>query len=113
MRVLCAEPWVVWAALACVSLAGCGHAPGTTASGSPDSIQDAYPASVAALMWPGATRAYQVTAGGDLFNGAWFVRIEPRNGRAIAAAPRRIAYEDRWCPIVRWSRLSDDVRWDF
>src|SRR5262245_37727347 len=112
MRVRCATRWLA-GVLACVAFAGCSHAPRTTSAVSPDSIPDAYPASVAALTWPGATRAYQVTADGDLFNGAWFVRIEPRAGNQVAAAPRRIAYEDRWCPVVRWTRSSGAVRWDF
>jgi len=64
-------------------------------------------------MWPGATRSYQVTAAGDLFNGAWFVRVEPRSGETLAGPPRRIAYEDRWCPIVRWTRNAGAVQWNF
>src|SRR5262245_7888790 len=99
--------------VAALAAGGC-HAPGApTASAPPDSVADAYRASVAALLWPGATRAYQVTAAGDLFNGAWFVRVEPRSGETLAGPPHRIAYEDRWCPVVRWTRLAGDVRWSF
>ena len=99
--------------LAVLALAGCGGGPVAAISPSPDSTTDAYRNSVAALMWPGATRAYQVTASGDLFNGAWFVRIEAACDGANAGAPRRIAFEDRWCPVAHWTRRSGDVRWDF
>ena len=64
-------------------------------------------------MWPGATRAFQVTASGDLFNGAWFVRIAPGGDSVVAAPPHRIAYEDRWCPVAHWTRVSGDTRWEF
>ena len=101
-------PW-----LATLGLWGCQHSQAQIPPASPDSTADAYSGSVAALMWPGATRAYQVTARGDLFNGAWFVRVEPGSDGLTAGAPRRIAYEDRWCPVVRWTRVSGPVRWDF
>src|SRR5262245_2267775 len=64
-------------------------------------------------MWPGATRAYQVTADGDLFNGAWFVRVRPAADGVPAGAPPVLAAQDRWCPVLRWSRASGPVVWDF
>jgi len=94
-------------------LGGCRQGQMPIASASPDSTEDAYQHSVAALMWPGATRAYQITAAGHLFNGAWFVRLEPRCDGAGAGPPHRIAYEDRWCPVARWTRLSGNTRWEF
>ena len=35
----------------------------------PDSIPEAYARSTAALMWPGTTRAWQITPEGDLYDG--------------------------------------------
>ena len=105
--------WASVAIVAAAALGGCRDAPRPTALVPPDSVGDAYRNSVAALMWPGATRAYQVTAAGDLYNGAWFVCVEPGCDGEMAGAPRRIAYEDRWCPIVRWTRRSRNARWDF
>lgn len=96
-----------------VAMGGCRPVPAPAASAPPDSIADAYQGSVAALMWPGATRAYQVTADGDLYNGAWFVRIAPGSDSTVASTPLRIAYENRWCPIARWTRTSGSVRWEF
>ena len=98
---------------AALALAGCRRAPIEALAASADSTEDAYHGSVAALMAPGATRAYQVTATGDLFNGAWFVRIEPESDGATAGAPIRIAFEDRWCPVAHWTRMSGSTRWDF
>src|SRR5262245_36898831 len=98
---------------AALALGGCRAEPPPVHSASPDSIADAYQGSVAALMWPGATRAYQITPDGDLYTGAWFVRIAPGSDSAAAGTPFRIAYEDRWCPIARWTRVSGGVRWEF
>src|SRR5262245_29615926 len=58
-------------------------------------IPEAYARSTAALMWPGATRAFQVTPAGDLYNGAWIVRLRPSAGDAdaVAAEPAKIAFE--------------------
>jgi hypothetical protein len=78
-----------------------------------DGPVDAYHGSVAALMWPGATRAFQVTSAGELFNGAWFVRIEPSSEGALADPPERIACEGGWCPVVHWTRTDGGLRWDF
>jgi hypothetical protein len=64
-------------------------------------------------MWPGATRSFQVTGVGDLYNGAWYVRVRPEVAGQPAPPPRVVAYEDRWCPVVRWTRTSGDVRWEF
>lgn len=96
-----------------LGLGGCRQGQMPIAWSSPDSTEDAYQHSVAALMWPGATRAYQVTAAGHLFNGAWFVRVDPRSDGTLAGRPHRIAYEDRWCPVARWTRLSGNTRWEF
>ena len=76
---------------------------------------EAFSRSTAALVWPGATRAFQITPAGDLYDGAWTVRIQPREARtgAIAAAPRVIAFEDRWLPVAHWLRRGDDIRWSF
>ncbi len=79
----------------------------------PDSIPEAYARSTAALMWPGATRAWQITPAGDLYNGEWQVRLIPSAGADSAAAPHVVAFEERWCPVAHWTRRSGDVRWDF
>lgn len=104
-------------ALAVVSLlviaAGCAPRAEHNAAFDPDSIPEAYARSTAALMWPGAARAFQVTPSGDLDNGEWRVRISPTSGEALAAPPRVIAYEGRWLPVTHWRRTSADVRWDF
>src|SRR5881409_682988 len=85
-----------------VALAGCGPrlAEGERYAFEPDSIPEAYAQSTAALMWPGATRAFQIDPAGNLYNGAWVVRIDPRAGDRAASAPRVIAYEERWRPIA-------------
>ena len=104
---------VVVAVALTAALNGCRHGQIPSVAVPPDSTQDAYHGSVAALMWPGATRAYQITAAGDLFNGAWAVRVEPGSDGVVAGPPSRIAYEDRWCPVARWTRLSGTTRWEF
>lgn len=93
--------------------AGCVHQAPPRADWSPDSIPEAYRRSVAALMWPGTTRSFQVTGDGDLYNGAWYVRVRPEANGVPAPAPAVVAYEDRWCPVVRWTRTSGDIRWEF
>jgi hypothetical protein len=96
-------------------VAGCaGKAPEvSTRPFDPDSIPEAYARSTAALLWPGATRAWQITPEGDLYNGEWRVRLAPSSGGDTAAAPRTIAFEERWRPVAHWRRASGDVRWDF
>ena len=79
----------------------------------PDSIPEAYARSTAALMWPGATRAWQITPAGDLYNGEWQVRLIPSAGADSATAPRVVAFEERWRPVAHWTRRSGAVRWDF
>ncbi len=106
-------PWALVLALASASCEREGVAPPGFASANPDTVADAYAGSVAALVWPGATRACQVTADGDLFNGAWFVRIEPSAGGLPAARPARIAFEERWRPVAHWTRTDGALRWDF
>src|SRR6185503_10673376 len=68
----------------------------------PDSVPEAYRGSTAALMWPGATRAFQVRPDGDLDNGEWVVRFDPAADGTPAGPPRVIAYEERWRPVAHW-----------
>jgi len=95
--------------------AGCaGGGPGPRAQRfDPDSIPEAYARSTAALMWPGATRAWQITPAGDLYHGEWQVRLIPSAGADSAAAPHVVAFEERWRPVAHWTRRSGGVRWDF
>ena len=104
----------------------------------PDSIPEAYRYSTAALMGPGATRAFQITPAGDLYNGEWVVRVRPSiegasgqaarrqlNPRSFASAdpglvdpapadsPKVIAFEERWRPVADWARRNGPVRWEF
>src|SRR5216117_2460495 len=99
-------------ALAAV-LGGCSGRGARVAAFDPDSMTEAFARSTAALMWPGAARAFQVTPEGHLDNGEWRVRIMASSGGVAAAAPRLIAFEDRWLPVAHWRRTSGDVRWDF
>jgi hypothetical protein len=109
----CAGPGL--ALVAVLALCGCSRTtPGNRAAGfDPDTIPDAYRSPSAALMWPGATRAFQVTPRGDLTNGAWTVRIRPSEGGLEADPPRVIASEDRWLPVVRWRRRGEGISWEF
>jgi hypothetical protein len=95
-------------------LAGCGGG-GSTAEHAwdPDSIPDAFAQPTAALVWPGLTHAYLVGPDGSLENGLWRVRFDPSCDGALAAPPAHIACEDRWLPVIRWTRRSADVRWEF
>ncbi|HET7226264.1 MAG TPA: hypothetical protein VFK69_11185, partial [Candidatus Eisenbacteria bacterium] len=77
----------------------------------PDAVPEGYRRSTAALMWPGATRAFQITPEGDLYNGAWRVRIA--GGPLALGTPRTIAFEDRWLPVAHWRRAQGPVRWEF
>jgi len=102
------------AALLCLLASGCFHrTPPPSAGEAPESVTEAYDQPSAALMWPGATRAFQVTENGDLFNGVWRIRVTAEADGDSASPPRLVAYEHRWCPIVRWTRTSGDIRWDF
>lgn len=95
-------------------VAGCADpGPDRRAEFDPDLVPDAYRHATAALMWPGSTRAVQVTADGDLYNGEWLLRILPAGRGVAAAGPRRVAYEERWRPVARWRRYSESIRWDF
>src|SRR5437762_4913296 len=61
----------------------------------PDSIPEAYRYSTAALMGPGATRAFQITPAGDLYNGEWVVRVRPsidRKSTRLNSSHRCISY---------------------
>ncbi len=97
--------------------AGCGRAANPPAPAArafdPDSIPEAYRHSVAALAWPGATRAFEVTPAGDLYTGEWTVRISGMSVGAACDSPRAIAYEDRWLPVAHWVRRSGPIRWEF
>ena len=106
---------LLWIACA---LAGCGHGSDlATEEGplafDPDSIPDAYARPTAALMAAGATRGYEITPEGDLYNGEWKVRVRASADGAEAAAPQRIAYLERWMPVAAWKRSSGDVAWRF
>jgi len=97
--------------LAALMIAGCGRAPAPSID--PDAVPDAYAVASGALMAPGTTRAWQVTGSGNLYNGAWRLRISPSAGKDTADSPRRIAAEDRWMPVLHWTRRSGSLRWDF
>jgi hypothetical protein len=79
----------------------------------PDSVPEAYRRPTGALMWPGATRAFLVTPAGDLYNGEWRVRFDLSAGGTHADPPRVIAAEDRWLPVLHWTRHAGDVRFEF
>ena len=79
----------------------------------PDSMPEAYARSTAALMWPGTTRAWQITPAGDLYDGECTVRVRAESGGQLAPAPRVIAYEERWLPVAHWARKSGEVAWRF
>src|SRR5262245_6007873 len=102
----------VMAACACAS---CGprSEPRPSTSFDPDSIPDAFAHSTAALMWPGTSRAWQITPEGDLYDGEIQAHIEAASGSASAPAPKVIAYEGRWLPVAHWWRRSQDVEWRF
>jgi len=100
----------VAAALCAIGCSGRGSAPSTF---DPDTIPDAYAKASGALMWPGATRAFRVNPAGDLENGAWTVRILPIAGTDTAGPPPVIASEDRWRPVLRWTRHGGGVTWRF
>ena len=98
-----------------LALAGCGGGRDAAplAPFDPDSVPQAYRGSTAALMWPGATRAFQIRPDGDLYNGEWVVRFNLAADGQPADAPRVIACEERWRPVVHWRRRNGPVRWDF
>jgi hypothetical protein len=102
------------ALVALLALGGCARsATPPAATFEPDSIPDAYAVPSGALMTPGSTRAWLVTPAGDFYNGAWLVRVRAIAGRDTALPPRRIAAEERWVPVLHWTRRAGDVRWDF
>jgi hypothetical protein len=108
-------PRLVIALLVSLLAPGCAgnRAARTSGAFDPDSVPEAFARSTAALMWPGATRAWQVTPDGDLYAGEWQVGFLPVCGRDSATLPRVIAFEERWLPVAHWRRTSGDVRWDF
>ncbi len=94
-------------------VAGCAPRHEPARAWTADQVPEAYARPLGALMWPGGTRAFQVTPGGDLYNGVWAVRITACAGDSPAAAPRSIACEDRWLPVLRWTRRGGGVQWDY
>ena len=76
-------------------------------------MADAFGRPGGALLWPCATRAFQVTERGDLYNGVWAVRFDATGDGVAAGPPARVAARDRWRPELRWSRRAGDVRWMF
>ena len=97
-----------------LALSGCAGGPAATRwAGDPDSVASAFAHPSAALAWPGSTRAFQVRAGGELYNGAWTVLLSPSADGVAAAPPRRIAFEDRWRPVAHWRRAAAGVTWEF
>src|SRR5437867_5134146 len=90
--------------------AGCARGPRAF---DPDAVPEAYRRPTGALMWPGATRAFLVTPDGDLYNGDWRVRFDASGGGAAAGPPRTIAAEDRWLPVLHWTRRAGDIRFAF
>ena len=100
-------------------LAGCGvvdRHPAESA-GVPEAATEAFARSSAALVWPATTRAFQITPAGDLYNGAWTLRVRPgakaQDDTAAAAPPMVIAFEDGWLPVAHWERHDGSVRWSF
>lgn len=94
--------------------AGCSASPRVaTLDADPDSIPEAYAVATGALMRPGATRSFLVEGSGDLFNGAWRMRVRPMGAGVMADSPRAIAAENRWLPVLHWRRDAGVVRWDF
>jgi hypothetical protein len=92
---------------------GCARTPEKNAPTTGVAVREAYARSTAALMWPGATRAFQITPSGDLYNGEWRVLVQASVGGSLASSPEAIAYEDGWRPIARWERANEGVIWSF
>jgi hypothetical protein len=103
----------VLAAAGLATLCGCGAPVPPRAAFDPDTIPSAYARPSGALMWPGASRAFEITPAGDLYNGDWVVRVRPSSAGVLAGPPRVIASEDRWLPVEHWRRTSGPVRWEF
>jgi hypothetical protein len=102
-------------AMALAVSAGCGssRSPDQVAAFDPDSIPEAFARPSGALMWPGATRAVLVDSVGNLWNGAWLARAGGAVDGVVLPPPRTVAYEERWCPVVRWKRTAENVTWEF
>src|SRR5262249_47542666 len=116
--------WTSWLArspfpLVLALATGCGGPAAERPAGSaersfdPDSVPEAYARSTAAVMWPGTTRAWQITPEGDLYDGETTVRVRAASGATVASPPRVIAFEQRWMPVAHWWRASGDVTWRF
>jgi len=102
--------WLLAASLLSLS---CRTATAPPSSFDPDRVADAFSTPTGALMEPGTTRAWRVTAAGGFDNGAWQVRVAPSRAGVTAEPPHRIAAEERWLPILQWTRANGGVRWDF
>ncbi len=67
--------------------------------------------SVAALMWPGATRSFLISCDGTLYNGEWVTRLALSADAVPADSPRAIVYEADALPIAHWRQRNGDVEW--
>ncbi|HKQ57702.1 MAG TPA: hypothetical protein VJY35_07520 [Candidatus Eisenbacteria bacterium] len=105
------RPGLTLVLLGLATLTSCGAPSPLREACEPDSIPDAYARAGAALMWPGMPRAFHVDDRGQLSNGLWRMRFRFASGSE--RAPRRVAYQDRWLPIVHWACHDGAVRWDF
>src|SRR5262245_53755175 len=102
---------IALALVSALTLGSCSEQPPLRAACEPDSIPDAFARPGAALLWPGMPRAFHVDEQGRLGNGLWRVSFTLAGG--APSYPRRIVYEDRWLPVVHWTRHDGAVRWDF
>jgi len=92
-----------------------GAAPPDTAppAADPNATPDAFAVSHSALLAPFTARAFHVDPHGQLDDGAVVLNFAPSAGGVAAGDPLRIAYEERWRPVVRWRRTAGDVRFEF
>lgn len=101
------------ASLLAALLAACAPSPEPSPDFDPNTVPEAYLHSSAALMVPGATRAFWITPRGDFYNGSWDVLLRPTVDGDTASLPETIAFEDRWLPVAHWRRANAGVRWSF
>jgi len=111
-RLLLAAPVLFMLGASMLLEDGCAP-PSPRSTWDPDSIADAFAQPSAALFWPGLSRSFLVDSGGSLINGLWDVRFAVAADGVQGGGPSRIAYEERWRPVVRWTRTTGDVRWWF
>jgi hypothetical protein len=74
-----------------------------------DVPDDAFARKTAALMWPGAHRAFLV-AGDTLFNGEWALVFRPMRDSIRSPGPKSIAFDVR-PPCLTWVEGDSIVRW--